>query len=306
MMNLLKKRQMSKLTCLVDNNLSDDSEELYNHSLNLKSEHGLSIYIEFEGQKWLIDTGLSDNFLINAKILGIDISDVDHLVLSHGHNDHTGGLQYFLKSNKKADIICSRKILHTSYYSLRHGDIRDISTDNTLFNPDTAWRFKLVGDSLKVADNVYIIYNKRDNYKRPDANKYLKIGNLEDDDFTHEISLVLCNVREGSAYLNIISPCSHNGVGNILESCIDFVSKSLEDEVSEIKVFPALFVGGMHLPNNCESKEELREFAIRLAKDFPYTKFYTGHCTSLESYKEIKKTLNNRLSAFYTGKKIIF
>ncbi|MFA6675975.1 MAG: MBL fold metallo-hydrolase [Bacteroidales bacterium] len=297
---------MSKLTFLVDNTSLENSEELYNPSPKLMSEHGLSIYIEFEGQKWLIDTGLSDNFLNNAKILGIDISDVDHLILSHGHNDHTGGLKYFLQSNQKADIICSRKILHTSYYSLRHGSPRNISTDRTLFNPDTAWRFKLVGDSLKISDNVYIIFNKRNTYTRPYANKYLKIDHLKDDEFTHEISLVLSNVRGASAYLNIISPCSHNGVGNILESCKDYVYKSLKSEIPNIQVFPSLFVGGMHLPSNCETKNELRELAKQLAEDFPYTKFYTGHCTSLESYNEIKKTLNTRLSAFYTGKKIIF
>ena len=54
-------------------------------------EHGLSFYIETEKHKLLADTGASDAFLANAGRLGIDLRQVEHVVISHGHYDHAGG-----------------------------------------------------------------------------------------------------------------------------------------------------------------------------------------------------------------------
>lgn len=76
-----------RLTILVDNNASK----------NLRAEWGLSVFIEAEGQKVLFDLGASDLFLQNADHLKLDVLDSDFLVLSHGHWDHTWGLEYWLK-----------------------------------------------------------------------------------------------------------------------------------------------------------------------------------------------------------------
>lgn len=57
----------------------------------LQGEHGLSLLVEAGEHKVLFDTGASDLFLRNARLLGLDLSDVEYVVLSHGHRDHTGG-----------------------------------------------------------------------------------------------------------------------------------------------------------------------------------------------------------------------
>lgn len=72
-----------KLTVLVDNNTFVDEY--------LIGEPGVSYYIECDGKKILFDLGYSDVFLKNAQTLKIDLSDIDDLVISHGHNDHTWG-----------------------------------------------------------------------------------------------------------------------------------------------------------------------------------------------------------------------
>ena len=82
-------------------------ENLANRS-GLIAEHGLSFYIETDKSKIIFDTGQSSLFLNNAKKLNINIEDVDALVLSHGHFDHTGGLYPFLEANKKAKIFCKK------------------------------------------------------------------------------------------------------------------------------------------------------------------------------------------------------
>ena len=99
-----------KITVLAENSVCKTN------SLNVKAENGLSLFIEFDERKILFDTGQSDLFIHNAEKMGIDLSQVDYLVISHGHFDHGGGLKHFLKINKKAKIFlhinAANKLLH--------------------------------------------------------------------------------------------------------------------------------------------------------------------------------------------------
>ena len=85
-----------KWTVLSDNRTNNDL---------LQTEHGLSILLETEKYRILLDTGASDVFIRNATHLGIDLSTVDYVFISHGHSDHAGGLQHFLRINERAKVI---------------------------------------------------------------------------------------------------------------------------------------------------------------------------------------------------------
>lgn len=73
-----------QLTVLVDNNTLIDRYYL--------GEPGVAYYLEDGDVRILFDVGYSDIFLRNAQALGIDLSRLQQVVLSHGHNDHTRGL----------------------------------------------------------------------------------------------------------------------------------------------------------------------------------------------------------------------
>ena len=89
-------------------------------------EHGVSLYIETgNGLKVLFDTGQSDLFARNAARLGIDLREVDLAVISHGHYDHGGGLNEFLRINTKAPVYIRESALG-EHYSIRPSGVADI------------------------------------------------------------------------------------------------------------------------------------------------------------------------------------
>ena len=69
---------------------------------DLISEWGLSFYIEYEGHKFLLDTGASGNFAENAKKMGINLEEIEYGVLSHAHYDHADGMPAFFEINENA------------------------------------------------------------------------------------------------------------------------------------------------------------------------------------------------------------
>ena len=92
-----------------------------NHAKNeLLSEHGLSFYILADGLTILFDTGSGETLLPNAMKLGIDLAKCSHLVLSHGHYDHSGGVAQVLAKNTYCSVIAHPFILSDRYS--RHAD----------------------------------------------------------------------------------------------------------------------------------------------------------------------------------------
>jgi len=71
----------------------------YQSGPHIPAEHGLSYFIEYEGKRLLFDTGQSDMFLKNAEAMKISMTDIDMVILSHGHFDHGNGLGYLSGSS---------------------------------------------------------------------------------------------------------------------------------------------------------------------------------------------------------------
>ena len=95
-----------KWTVLSDNRSNDS---------RLFTEHGLSILLETEQHRILLDTGASDVFIKNAEQLGLDLSTVDYVFISHGHSDHAGGI---VTMQAAYDISWSRTLKQRSLFRL--------------------------------------------------------------------------------------------------------------------------------------------------------------------------------------------
>ncbi|GAO31749.1 MBL fold metallo-hydrolase [Geofilum rubicundum] len=275
-----------KFTLLIDNN--------YHPEKALLSEHGISIYFETDGYKWLFDTGNSSQFIDNANALGIDLSDVDFVLLSHVHKDHTGGLAAFLAINTKARVLLSAHIPGHRYFSLRHGDRRNITMDVSVLEKHSD-RIQWIDKSAYISDHVTVIANIHNDFPTPKANSKLfieKNGELVPDAFKHEIAIAVGT--EGG--LIVFSGCAHNGLLNTIRSSVEFTG------IPQVKAC----IGGTHLPDKSdkmsyESEEDILAIARQVKDLYPEMTLFTGHCTGSNAQRILKSVLGDKMDVFYSG-----
>ena len=244
--------------------------------IGLRTEHGLSLYIETDDKKILFDSGQTELFAENAGHLGIDLSSVDMMILSHGHYDHGGGLKKFIEINKKAPIYMSRYAFEPHY----NGTEKYIGLDSSLENSE---RIIFTDEITKISDKL-TLYSCNDREKMTDLGSFglnmLENGRLVPDDFRHEQYLL---INENGKNV-LISGCSHKGIMNITEW-----------------FKPDVLIGGFHFSKLALDKT-LENYAETLDKY--NTNFYTCHCTGMEQYVFMKKYMS-RLEYLSAGQEII-
>lgn len=259
-----------------------------------KIEHGLSLYIEFNDKKYLLDAGPSDSFFKNAHALSIDLGRVDKAVLSHGHYDHGDGFMVFLNQYKDK-VVYGAKNIFDDYYSGSGGSVHYIGLSSKLKQMKN--RFNTISKDAKIDEKIYLILDDVSNTKEIGVQKklYKKVDDvLQPDNFNHELSLVF-DTPKG---LVICNSCSHAG----LESIVDNIKKRLNKPVYA-------YVGGLHMKstkNHIETssftEEQIQNLCIFIKKNIQYV--LTGHCTGNVSYDLLKKYLKDRIDFLTTGKTI--
>jgi len=260
-----------KITTLVENTV---------YSKGLQGEHGLSLLIEAADYKVLFDTGASGLFLKNAEILNIDLSDVDLLILSHGHQDHTGGVVDFLKINTRARIVCKKEILQPKYKNLR-----DLSFPG-LKEIDES-RFQFVEETTELLPGLFVlpkvkIVEKNDTHFN---DFYTEIDKeIQPDTFEDELSVILKDEKSFS----VISACSHRGITNIIRAAREeFPGLSLK-----------LLLGGFHIHNTGE--DDFKVISAFLGMKLP-KRMGLCHCTGIDKFAMFRHQFNDRAYYNYTG-----
>ena len=265
-----------QLRVLVDNFSAPDS--------GVVAEHGLSFFFTYDNKKFLLDVGASSLFAENACRLGVDVSDVDYLILSHAHSDHTGGLSAFLSMNNKAVVYLSSSAVGKRFYSTRRGALRDISIDGGLLQTYKE-RFVCVDENVNITSGVSLLCNVPLSYPLPKANKTL-LADGECDDFSHEMSVC---ISDGGA-MKVLSPCTHCGLMNVMNA---LHGRNVTH-----------FVGGLHLldsdeHHSYESEQELNLLAHRASS--LGLKLFTGHCTGSAARRVFAEVMGDAFSEFRAG-----
>ncbi|MDO4986543.1 MAG: MBL fold metallo-hydrolase [Prevotella sp.] len=244
----------------------------------LETEHGLSIVLQTNRHKILLDTGASDVFMRNAEQMGINLSDVDYVFISHGHSDHAGGLRYLLEHNQQARIIVSPDAMSGKFFSKR-GNLHSITTEWPEISND---RLILIDHTCEIATGLRVIAHIPQTHPMPKGNLNLYIqdanGSFVHDDFSHEIALYVDGL--------LFTGCAHNGLENILAACPWPVHS---------------VVGGFHLLDGLQSDEDIVALAQRLKTDYPQTQFYTSHCTGNHVFELMQTIMPTQLHPFTCG-----
>ena len=264
----------------------------------MRCVHGLSVYAQTAHHRLLLDTGQNDETWANAAALGIDISSVDTVILSHGHYDHTGGVMGFAEKNSNAAIYMNEKA-GGDYWNIRDGKTpadgaRYIGIDKAILAlPQTKL---LRGDCVTEIDEEIAIFGGVTGRRLwPEGNRILARrtdDGFVQDAFDHEQYTVLRD--EGKIVL--IGGCAHNGLLNILDRYHELFGS-----------YPDAVVSGFHMMKQGEyteeEKETIRSTAAELSK-FPIL-YFTGHCTGLPAYEIMKPVLGEQLHYFGSGEEII-
>lgn len=277
-----------KVTALIENTAPE----------NLQCEHGLSIYIVYNGKNYLLDTGSSGIFVKNAEALGIDLERVDAAFLSHSHYDHSGGFAAFFQKNKKASVYVQETAKESCYKKV-NGAPKYIGVPEELFELYDE-RFVYVTKICKVAEGIWIIPHSTEGLEAygEHACMYRRQGEAYVvDDFSHEQSVVM----ESEKGLIVFNSCSHGGIVNIV------------DEVHA--AFPGkqvyAVIGGFHLKGveGMDSLSVSEGDVISLGKALfqrGVSYVYTGHCTGQIAFSILKREFGDKVKYFGTGTTIIF
>ncbi|EKD30629.1 MAG: hypothetical protein ACD_77C00504G0006 [uncultured bacterium] len=251
-----------KITTLIENLV---------YRKGLLAEHGLSLYIETDTRKILFDTGQSGAFLQNAQKMGVKIEEIDSVIISHGHYDHTGGLSSFLMVNSKARVYMKKEAL-TEKYDISKRYI-GITCDPELLKN----RVEFITGITEIDKGLFImpdipVFNSDDTYFR----------NFNEE-FLDELYLAITHNGE----LSIITGCSHRGITNIMKSATDNFNMPIN-----------LVLGGFHTKDCTESQFNI--ISDYLMHNMPKS-IGVCHCTGIEKYSSLSKLFGGKVFYNCTG-----
>jgi 7,8-dihydropterin-6-yl-methyl-4-(beta-D-ribofuranosyl)aminobenzene 5'-phosphate synthase len=254
-----------KLKVLVDNNTYIDQYYC--------GEPAVSYYIEDEDTKLLLDVGYSDLYIKNANALDIDLKNLNAIVISHGHDDHTRGLKYYFEQNNKSNISI---IAHPDAF--KEKVMGNLKICSPILQEELEEKCILIlsKEPKKVSKNIIFLgeipqINNFEN--RKPIGKQIVGESLIDDYVMDDTALVYKS--ENGIY--IIVGCSHSGICNIVE----YAKQVCKDN----RVLG--IIGGLHL---FEVTEQVNK-TIDYLKQNNLKELYPCHCTSFAVKAEIHKNL---------------
>ena len=243
---------------------------------SLTKDWGFAVLVEYGGKRILFDTGNNAKiFEHNVKAAGVDLRNLDFVVMSHRHGDHIGGLAYLLKVNPTVKIYAPKE---------RSGVYGDDQPSSSWYRRDPslppeqryygggppeiihmgeAWpgaNFQLIDKNIEIVPGMYLIALVSD-----------KPGTLE----LRELSLAI-RTPDG---LVLLVGCSHPGVEHIMQ------------EASAIDPHISILLGGLHQIQAPEP--EVERIARMLHEQYKIEHVAPGHCTGEPEFAGLKRAFGD-------------
>ncbi len=238
--------------------------------LGLIAEWGLSILVETDNCNVLLDTGMSFSVVHNAQLLGIDLSSIDAIVLSHAHGDHTGGLRDVLRViRKEIQVIAHPDIWVPKYVQFgemkRYAGMSCVKEDLEALGAC----FNLSKEPVKISEEIMTTGEVAvtTDYENIDERLRIKVGDeLIPDPMTDDLALI---IRTDTG-LAVITGCAHRGIINTVRH----VQSIIDGE------YIHTIIGGTHL--HLVSDERIEKTTAEL-QQLGLQKLGVSHCTGFYS-----------------------
>jgi len=249
--------------------------DAFSDSKEIIKDWGFSALVEHDGKRILFDTGNNAaTFEHNVKAIGVDLSKLDFVVISHRHTDHTTGLKYLLSVNPNVPVYAPMESFGIFGGAVPAALIKPVTTlpDRMRYYdgkypdkiptgyPWSSGNFVLVDKLTEISPGIFIVFTIS---KTP--------GTLE----LRELSLVL----RGPDGLSVIVGCSHPGIEEILRAA------------SAIDPHVHFLCGGLHLVSTPET--EIDRLVDNLKNKWKIEKVARGHCTGESSLLRLQKAFGD-------------
>jgi 7,8-dihydropterin-6-yl-methyl-4-(beta-D-ribofuranosyl)aminobenzene 5'-phosphate synthase len=270
-----------KIKCVVDNRAGLKS--------NLYAEHGFSLLVEENDTNFMVDTGQTPTVLKhNMDLMGI--TSLDGVLMSHGHNDHTGGISAIkdsidIKGNKNK-FYMHPEIL-SQKYAVLDGKQRYVGFPTSI-DVETL-NLEWISENTRISDDMWIFNQVEDHSGFEPIPEYLKVkehGKCLPDKLNDELNLVI-KTENG---LFVISGCAHQGMVNILYS----VREYFQDDIYGV-------MGGSHLMD--APRERIRKTVESFKKLNPEI-IALGHCTGFDALCLFKREFGEKFIPLESGAEI--
>jgi len=255
----------------------------------LESEHGLSMWIEVDGRQVLFDTGAGNKFVSNARKLGIDVYNADHLILSHGHYDHTGGVSHFLQHNRLSGIYCHPGTI-LPRYAIRNDSAKPIHMPHesvAAIDKLSEARLHWIQEPVRLGEHIGLTGHipRKTSFEDTGGPFYLDPVGKRPDPIDDDMALWI-STQKG---LVVVTGCCHAGLVNTLDY-IFHLNNGMNI---------CALIGGFHLMGATPLRLNLTMQAI---KAFEIDLLVPCHCTGQTAVDLLKETFGIRVSPGATGK----
>ncbi len=252
-----------------------------------EAEHGLSLLVEVDGKKLLLDTGQTGAAVRNADRLGLDWRQVEAVALSHGHYDHTAGLPFVLQRTGPRKVIHHPHVFRAKYYQL--GEVKryiGIPWRREFLESTGALLEENVGP-VQFLDGVWMTGEvpRRTDYEPGDPNLKADLdGEVVADPLLDDQAMV---VDTGKG-LVVVLGCAHSGAVN---TCL------YAREITGVERILAV-VGGSHL---AFLRREQLERTIQALREMNPARLAFSHCTGQAAARELSAAFGDRFVYNQTG-----
>ena len=253
---------------------------------DLRRGWGYSSLIEYGGRRILFDTGSNGgNFEHNVKSLGIDLKNLDFVVISHRHNDHTAGLNYVLRENPKVPIYAPLE--QAGFSSQTPPALMNLIRRYVESVPDELRYFggnpPKVNRSESPWASANFVHVRETTEALPGFTLFTTRSEIPGTREMNEISLVVRTPKGGV----LVVGCSHPGIERLVETAA--------------KIDPQLYAvfGGFHLVDIPDA--QVTEMVTAFRDKWKIERMAAGHCTGQFAFAEMIRIFGSRFDSAGVG-----